>query len=265
MTKFTAERRAEWKRWLLSGAIVVLAHGGFAAAMVHWRDMDDPDDPASAMVVDLAPYLAAPSRQSERPPGPEQEFAEATPDKPDKPVEKVEETLEEKIETAEVREPEPEISPTPEAEPEIVLAALPPKTEPEPQPVVQDETRPETAPSAPPVAPSPVAVAPTQGQLNVSNSNARTTWTRQVVALIERNKRYPSGARGAIGTAQLSFSLDRQGRVIDTRIIKSSGNSALDQEVLDLVKRAQPFPTAPTDMSGEKFPLTVPVVFTPPK
>ena len=115
------------------------------------------------------------------------------------------------------------------------------------------------------MTPGPVAVAPTQGQLNVTNSNARTTWTRQVVALIERNKRYPADARGAVGTTQLTFSLDRQGRVIDSRIVKSSGNVALDREVLDLVKRAQPFPLAPTDMTGENFPLTVPILFTLPK
>jgi protein TonB len=81
-----------------------------------------------------------------------------------------------------------------------------------------------------------------------------------VVALLERNKRYPAAAkaRSEKGTAQLAFSLDRQGRVTATRIVKSSGSSALDQETLELVRRAQPFPAA---MPGAHIDLTVPVRF----
>lgn len=261
MIGFVDETRTEWRRWLLSGIIVLMAHGSLAAAIMHWREMDEPNDPASAMVMDLAPFLMAPpTRPTDLPLGPEQLQTEAS---PDKPVEKVEENPEENAETAEVLEREPEVVPGPE--PDIVLAALPPKPEPEPKPADQDVTAPETAPSTPPVAPGPVAAAPTQGQLLITNSNARTTWNRQVVALIERNKRYPTDARGAVGTTELAFSLDRQGRVTDSRIVKSSGSAVLDREVLDLVKRAQPFPSAPTEMPGEKFPLTVPIVFTPPK
>jgi len=256
------EDRTGWRRWLLSGIIVVMAHGSLAAAILHWNDSDE-DDPASAMVMDLAPFLSAPATPpTELPPGPVQFQAEAT---PEQKVEKVEERPEEKVEVAETQEPEAEIPPTPDLEPEVVLAALPPKPEPEPKPA-DDISSPETtAPSTPPVTPGAVAAAPTQGQLVVTNSNARTTWSRQVVALIERNKRYPTGARGAVGTTQLAFSLDRQGRVTESRIVKSSGNVVLDNEVLDLVKRAQPFPRAPAEMPGEKFPLNVPIVFTPPR
>src|SRR4051795_6953062 len=125
------EDRTGWRRWLLSGIIVVMAHGSLAAAILHWNDSDE-DDPASAMVMDLAPFLAAPaSHETELPPGPEQVQAEAT---PEKKVEKVEEKPEEKVEVAETQEPEAEIPPTPDLEPEIVLAALPPKPEPEPEP-----------------------------------------------------------------------------------------------------------------------------------
>ena len=38
------------------------------------------------------------------------------------------------------------------------------------------------------------------------------------------------------------FSLDRQGRVVDSRVVPSSGAAALDEEALALVRRAQPFP-----------------------
>src|ERR1700750_3020118 len=97
------ENRTAWRSWLLSGIIVVMAHGTLAATIMHWNDDDDPDNPASAMVMDLAPFLAAPANlDSELPPGPEQVQAEAT---PEKKVEKVEEKPEEKVEVAETQEP----------------------------------------------------------------------------------------------------------------------------------------------------------------
>jgi len=68
-------------------------------------------------------------------------------------------------------------------------------------------------------------------------------------------------ARNEKGTAQLAFSLDRQGRVTATRILKSSGSAALDQETLELVRRAQPFPALPAAMAGAQIDLTVPVRF----
>jgi protein TonB len=259
MIGFVDETRTEWRRWLLSGFIVLMAHGSLGAAIMHWREMDDPDDPAGAMVMDLAPFLAAPAnREIDLPPGPEQVQAEATPEKKN---EKVEEKPEEKVEVEEVREPEPEIIPTPEPEPEIVLAAVPPKPELEPPQVEQLPNPVTTALQAAPVAPAPVAVAPTQTPLNVNYANAHQTWMRQVSTMLERNKRWPAGSRGAEGTVQLYFVLDRQGRVTKSRVTKGSGFSSLDQEALNSLQRAQPFPPPPADVPDEKLTMTVPYRF----
>ena len=59
-----------------------------------------------------------------------------------------------------------------------------------------------------------VAAAPVQGAPTVDDSNAIPTWRNAVVALLERNKRYPAERADARGTAQVAFSLDRRGRVI---------------------------------------------------
>ena len=238
--------RRELYRWTLSGAIVVLAHGGFAAAMVQWHDTIEPAEPSAAIVINLAPMPVAPTElPTEIPPGPEQIEAQAT---PEKPVEQVEEKVE-------------EIAPAPN--PEVVLA---PQPKPEPEPTPQESQPPApvtTAPQAPKVAVAPVAAAPTQGQPNISNSNAIPSWTRQVVSVLERNKRYPSAARSRReqGIAELAFSLDRQGRVVASRIVKSSGSATLDKETLDLVQRAQPFPPPPSELPGSQISLTVPIRF----
>jgi protein TonB len=105
--------------------------------------------------------------------------------------------------------------------------------------------------------------APTQGQLVPENPNVIPTWKTQIVALLERNKRYPEGAqaRREHGVAQVFFSLDRNGRVIASRVLRSSGASALDEEALALLRRAQPFPAPPRELPGEHVDLTVPIRF----
>jgi protein TonB len=262
MMSLAADSRRELLRWALCGAIVLAAHGSIAAAMVYWRDLDESDAPAAALVVDLAPMPMAPANLHEEiPPGPEQVQAMAT---PDKPVEKTEEKTEEKVETKDTQQVMPELA---QAEsPEVVMEAAPPKPEPEP-PTPVDNQPPApvtTAPQLAAVEQGPVFAAPTQGKLNLTNSNVEQNWNRKLSALLERNKRYPDAARGAQGTAHVAFTLDRQGRVLASRLIKSSGSAVLDQEALEWPKRAQPFPPPPPEVlnGGEKVDRSVPYRFS---
>jgi protein TonB len=43
------------------------------------------------------------------------------------------------------------------------------------------------------------------------------------------------------------FSLDRQGRLIDSRVVSSSGAAALDEEAVAVLRRTQPFPPPPAE------------------
>jgi protein TonB len=262
MIEFTYEDRRDLLRWALSGVIVLTIHGGIAAAMVQWRDALDAAEPTAAMVIDLAPFPVSPAVvPMDLPPGPEQVEAEAA---PETPVDQPEETREETAETKDVPEFQPEIAPA--QNPEIAVAALPPKPEPE-APKSKDSQPPApvtTAPQVPPAEVAPVAAAPVQGQANINNSNAIPTWRSRVVSILERNKRYPSAAqaRHEQGTAQLAFSLDRQGRLTSSKILRSSGSAALDNETLELVRRAQPFPPPPPELAGGEISLSVPIRFS---
>ena len=95
-------------------------------------------------------------------------------------------------------------------------------------PQLQELRQPAPAKLAPPALPVEIAAgpaAPEQGPFTPSESKALQSWQKQIVALLERNKRYPlaAQARGQKGVAQVFFSLDRQGRVVESRIIRSSG------------------------------------------
>ena len=246
-------------RWIACAAIVLLAHGSVAAALLHWREADDAA-PGAAIVIDLAPAMMAPDEEKQDlPPGPEQVQADAS---PEQKVEKIEEEVEKKTESKVEQEPQPEIAQAPD--PEVALAPEPPKPEPQELPSEAQLAAPATtAPQVPKLEEAPVAAAPVQAPLSVSDANEIPSWKRKVVALLERNKRYPAMARARNdkGTAQLAFSLDRQGKVTAARVAQSSGSVALDQEALDLLRRAQPFPPPPAAMPGAQVDLTVPVRF----
>jgi protein TonB len=227
---------------------------------MHWHEIGEETAPAAAIVIDLAPTFMSPDEApQDLPPGPEQMQAEAAREhKADKVEEKPEETVEAK--------PDPEVQreELPAPNPEVALAPEPPKPETKPAPTESQVAAPVTsAPQIPKADRAAIAAAPTQAQASATDSNAVPAWKRQVVALLERKKRYPAAARarGEKGSAQLAFSIDRKGRVVAARIVKSSGSSALDGEALELVRRAEPFPPPPPVMPGAQIDLTVPLHF----
>lgn len=248
MMDLAVEDRADLRRWLLSGVTVLLVYGGVLAALTTWRQPDDIEaaEPSGAIVVDLAPMPAAPSATpTDIAPGPEQVMSEAQPvSKPD--VTPPDET--------------PELPPAPNPD-----AAVAPKSKPEPQ-ITPEQQAVATTTSPPAVSDhvAPVAVAPTQGAPNARNSVAVVTWRTQLLALIEKNKRYPEAARSRReqGVAHVSFTLDRKGHVGDARVTQSSGAGALDEEAVALLKRAEPFPAPPAAFPGDVVVVRLPIRFT---
>jgi periplasmic protein TonB len=258
MIALGAEDLADLRRWLICGAIVVLAHGAVAAAIA-WRQDSDPAEPAGAIVIEFAPVpVAPPSQQTDIPPGPEQIMSDASPDKPSEIVkEKLEEKPEQKIE----EETPPEVQPAPN--PEVAIQSAIQEVQPETPHQEPHPPAPTTAaPQAAPVQTAAIPAAPAQGR-SVQRSTAIPSWTSEIVALLERNKRYPPAAqaRREHGVAQVVFTLDRSGHVVDSRVLHSSGAPALDAEALALLQRAQPFPRPPAELTGSQVSLTVPVRF----
>jgi periplasmic protein TonB len=278
MIGFTAEALVDLRRWAICGAIVVLTHAGIAAAMVGWGDPDAAAEPAAAIVIEFAPVPVAPAMpQMEILPGPEQVMSDASPNKPTESLEekieekveqkveaRLEQKIEEKVDSKPVEEPPPEVAPAPD--PEVAIQPPPPQEVKLETPKRQEPRPPAPTTSAPQAIPEQTAAipaAPTQGQITPQNSPATVKWKGQVVALIERNKHYPetSARRGERGVAQVFFSLDRRGRVLESRVVRSSGASALDEEALALLRRAQPFPPPPPEFPGDSVTLILPLRF----
>ena len=236
-------------RWCACAALVLIAHGLVLLVMSTFSDEADLDSGSSVIAIELAPMpVAPPAPPNDLAPGPEQT----------------------QTETREIarEDPEPEHRPSDDKPiplppaPDPVVTLQPPepikppveaKPEPEPQPPASVPTAPPTAvvPDAHPAAPDPGRIPqPTLVALG---------WERQLVARIERHKRYPPRANGEHGVASLAFRIDRQGNLISSRIIHSSGSSVLDAEALATVKRAQPFPAPPADIPDNHLSFILPI------
>jgi protein TonB len=224
--------RFELRLWTMSAIVVVGLHAAAGAALVTWHDPVPVGEPSDAVMIDLSPFTTPPSQTVEDiAPGPPQQEAAAQPE-PEKP--KIEEKDEEKVDVPQTPEPP--------------VAALPP-----PEPIT-----PKPAPA--PVAPAPLTTAPPRAHASAAQVRS---WYSSIVQQLERNKSYPLAARkrGEAGEVELAFSIDREGHVLTSRIVKSSGYPALDEETMTTVRRAQPFPAPPGGLDGDKFDFTVPVKF----
>lgn len=258
-------------RWGMATALVVVAHGAGAWAALNWHPIDTmPSDPPPAVMIELAPLaVAPPTPPQDVAPGPQMTEAqpETTPDAPT-PIEDVKPDP-----TPPTPQPEEKIPELPKKEStEAVVAPPPPKPKPAKKPPTKkherdhkkpiDPDKPKRRQTTAPIAQSHLAdtaAAPSAGS-SFSSSVSPATWKGELMAHLNRYKRYPSGATGS-GTASVAFTISRSGQVLSSRLIRSSGDPALDAEAASLPRRASPVPAPPPNIGGGIVTLTVPIHF----
>jgi len=286
-------------RWALAIVVVAGAHGTAGWVMATWQRAEAAmGTPPAAVMIELAPLAVAPEAPpQEVAPGPQTEEAQPEPQpepviekppEPELPPPEPEPVVEPPppVEPPPVVEPEPVVQPEPEIKiPELpslpdaaaVLAPPPPAPKPRPKvverkpppkkqvverrkPINQDKPPAErtTAPTAQAQA-APTAAAPSQGASSAP-SVSPASWRGTLLAHLNRYKRFPGGA--SPGTVQVAFSIDRSGRVLSARLVSGSGDGALDEEAVAMVRRASPVPAPPTGVGGGTVALTVPVKFS---
>jgi protein TonB len=80
---------------------------------------------------------------------------------------------------------------------------------------------------------------------------------------IERKKHYPkhSLSEEAEGTVMVSFLLDSSGSLLSSEIAASSGHASLDDDALETVWRASPYPPFPRELRRERLYLKIPITY----
>jgi protein TonB len=253
-------------RWAAAAVVVTGIHaGGGGLALLHWSSEHVAEKSAGSVAIELAPVAAAPpAEKTNLAFGPHlQEAAPATPAQR-RPVDHVEKNQE-----------LPKVAPSPLApEPELALP-IPESTEqPKPNqrsqaPSLQHQS-PEHAAATPlTTAPPDVAAkaaatpaAPTPGTSDVPAS-IRVSWHKAVISHLNRFKRYPDAARarGIQGIVKVEFTIDREGRLLDSHVAQSSGSPTLDAEALATLRRADPLPAPPPKAAEATFYLVLPIHF----
>jgi protein TonB len=261
-------------RWTVAAMVVVAAHGGAVWLALSWKSTQaSPGEPPPALMIELAPLAIAPEAPPEdMAPGPRMAQAqpEPTPEIPERLVEDPDEKPEPVLQ--EVEKPVEDLQQIPKAE-AVLTPSLPrPEAVNKPPPSVKQVERkkpidpkktraPQT--TAPPISQARRAdrAAAPRASASLDPSMSPASWRGALMAHLNRHKRFPPGAAGA-GIAQIAFTIDRSGRVLSSRLIRSSGDAALDAEAVSLARRASPVPAPPADVGGGSITLAVPIRFT---
>lgn len=87
-------------------------------------------------------------------------------------------------------------------------------------------------------------------------------YRQQLENHLARFRTYPLTARaaGRQGVVTVSFTMTRDGRVLDAWAETSSGVSELDEEAMAAILRAQPLPAYPSNWPG-RLPVSLPIAF----
>jgi periplasmic protein TonB len=168
----------------------------------------------------------------------------------------------------------PIVEQSPAPDPEVVLPMPRPEEkkaeEEENKDAVPEKQYPEQASAAPlTTAPPRVDAQPAPAAANtvpsatVNVARVQASWERALIKHLNHYKRYPDAARnnGAQGVVVVAFTIDRGGQVIASRVAKSSGSPALDEEGLAVLKRASPLPSPPEPLNRSALDLTLPIQF----
>jgi TonB family protein len=252
-----AQKPSRWL-WIVSAIGAVAIHAGCVAFAIAHMHTDDSDDDLGSPAIEVGLVLSSPrSESSDLPPGPDTEASTASPAVTEqKAVEK--ETELPKATPTETEDPDRVVTPDDSRKPkdddsEPVAKPAAPSTE----SVASEAT---AMPTSEVAQEAPKSTAPAIGT-GESLRRIRTTWQKQLIAHLDKHKRYPAGGERKTVEILVNFVLDRTGHVVSTSLVKSSGDPAFDNAALAMVRRSDPVPAPPPLVADEGLSFTLPVIF----
>jgi protein TonB len=258
MSELDTEPRPSRRLWIFAGLSALALHiGGAALAVAHLRDVE-PDDTFGAPAIEIGLEMSSPHLEpTDLPPGPDTEASVASPALAEQKAEEKETELPKDVPT-ESDDPDRVVTPTSANKPkedDTKIAKV--ETSASIESVAAEAT---ARPSAEAIPEGTRSVAPAQGT-GASAQRLRATWQKQLIAHLDRHKRYPAERLQKSAEILVSFSLDRTGHVLSMSIVKGSGDAAFDEAALAMVRRSDPVPQPPPAVADEGLNFTLPVIF----
>lgn len=244
--------------WIFAAVVAFALHGGIGGLILtHLEQQADESElgaPALAIGIDLASPRLTPS---ELPPGPESEASTAS------------QAIAERRPTT-VQAELPKETPIESEQPDrlVTLNDVKAPAEKTPEVAVQevspaDQSVAQEAMALPSVetpieAPQSVTVDQGTGE---SRRRATLTWQRELMAHLDRHKRYPGERSQRDAEIIINLVLDRTGHVVSASVAQSSGDAAFDEAAVAMVQRASPVPAPPPLVADEGLSFRLPVNF----
>jgi protein TonB len=245
MSDLVIEQRPSRRLWILAGLGALALHIGCAGLVIAHMQTDDPEDSLGAPAIEIGLEMMAPRQEvTDLPPGPDTDASVASPALAEQQTEVKETDL-------------PKEVPTETEEPDRVVTTNDVKKPEEEQEVAAEAT---ATPSSEAIPVGPRSVAPAIGT-GESARRVRATWTKELIAHLDKHKRYPAERQQKTAEIVVSFVLDRTGHVLSTSIAKGSGDRAFDEAALAMVRRSDPVPQPPPLVADEGLNFTLPVIF----
>jgi protein TonB len=247
------------------------------------------------LVAALPPSAAAPAVPDSAPARPEEPVAEtAAPAAPAPDARLTPPRAAAQVTPPAAEVPLPAVPPEPKAEvaamtappapdgtappPPAGLAAPQPRAEPTPPPRVAEPAAPPPKPHPKPAVAHPAqaggkargagagAAAGAGGAAALTTGpgvdrSALAGWGAQIMAGVERHKRFPVAAGDTRGTVGVALTVTRDGALAAARVVTPSGIAALDLAAVQAVRAAAPFPAAPDTLGGASYSFTLTVKF----
>lgn len=258
MPDLDTERKPSRRLWILAAVGALALHiGGAALAIAHLRS-DDVDDSLGAPAIEIGLEMTSPHLEpTDLPPGPDADASVASPALAEQKAEVKETELPKDVPT-ETEDPDRAVTPDDQKKPkedDAKLAAV--QTSASTESVAAEAT---AMPSSEAIQQGPSSVAPAQGT-GESARRMRATWQKELIAHLDKHKRYPASRSQKSAEIVVSFALDRMGHVLSTSIVKGSGDAAFDEAALAMVRKSDPVPQPPPIVADEGLSFTLPVIF----
>jgi periplasmic protein TonB len=258
MPDLDTEQKPSRRLWILAALGALALHIGGAALAIAHLPTDDLDDSLGAPAIEIGLEMMSPHLEpTDLPPGPDAEASVASPALAEQKAEVKETELPKDVPT-ETEDPDRAVAlndPKKPIEDDAKLAAV--QTSASTEFVAAEAT---ATPSSEAIQQGPRSVAPAQGT-GESAQRMRATWQKELIAHLDKHKRYPASRSQKSAEIVIGFALDRMGHVLSTSIVKGSGDTVFDEAALSMLRRSDPVPRPPPLVADEGLSFTLPVIF----
>lgn len=256
MTDLETEPKRSKALWVGAAIGVLALHlGGVALAIAHLRT-EGLDDSLGANAMEIGIFSSPRAEESDLPPGPDSDASVASPPQNEQEAE-VKQTDLPKDRPREAEEPDRLVTQNQTNEPkeeEKKVAKLP--TPATPESVNNDER------ALQPLD-APVGDRSKAEDLGIGNKKGKLSadWGMQISKYFEQHKRYPKVKKNKTATVQVHLVLNRRGNVLEVSVIESSGDPAFDEAAISMIRRSDPVPRPPAELTDDTFSYTLNVNF----